>query len=363
MADGAGDKGSRIGVLSPVRLATVEHGRWNNINLIRLVLASLVVFSHSFVILDRYDDEPMRKWLGFSDLGSLAVCSFFLLSGYLILKSALRSSPERFILARVLRLFPALALVSVLSALVLGPLLTTLPRGAYLRDGGTWSYLLNALLHIEHATLPGVFGTHRDAFINRPLWTLTSEWLMYLLLWVVCLAVGLRRERRVSFRLILLFIVGLAFTLTLPALPWKYGWKWFMFAGIGGCVYLLRRHIPLSIPVALGLLAATVLALLTVPFIGKMLYVFAVVYLLLVIGFHPALHVRGFHRFGDYSYGVYIFAWPLQQLLVPHVSRPIMLFLAAYPLVLLAAIVSWHLVEGPCLQFRDSLWHRQRPTP
>ena len=100
------EMGSEIWKIS--KLSDVERGRHNNLNLIRFALSSAVVLSHCYVILGLFKDEPMQKFLHFNDLGGTAVYSFFFLSGYLILKSSIRSSPEEFILSRVLRIFPAL---------------------------------------------------------------------------------------------------------------------------------------------------------------------------------------------------------------------------------------------------------------
>ena len=78
-------------------------------------------------------------------------------------------------------------------------------------------------------------------------------------------------------------------------------------------------------------------------------------YFLLTIGYHPALHFRSFHRIGDYSYGLYIYAFPIQQLLLHKYPRPLFLFAAGYPLSLAAAVLSWHFVERPSLSLKGKM--------
>ena len=86
-----------------------SQGRNNNLTLIRAILASSVVLSHCWIILDQFDREPWQHYVGFQEIGSLAVSAFFFLSGFLILKSGLNwVSPVDFLRARGLRIFPGL---------------------------------------------------------------------------------------------------------------------------------------------------------------------------------------------------------------------------------------------------------------
>ncbi|NDC64643.1 MAG: hypothetical protein EBZ59_11810, partial [Planctomycetia bacterium] len=158
-------------------------GRNNNLNPIRQLLASLVVVHHCYLLCRAIEKDPMTLHLGFSNLGTTAVWSFFFLSGYLIAKSAASSSPGRFAAARALRIFPGLVVVVVACVFVLGPLESTLGVDEYFRQAETYRYLRLALLQAVPNRLPGVF---REGWlsenVNSSLWTLPGEWILYSLI-------------------------------------------------------------------------------------------------------------------------------------------------------------------------------------
>ena len=119
----------------------------NNLNAIRLIAAFLVLFGHSFVFLGL--PEPL--FLSWDHLGPLAVYIFFTISGYLITESWDRDPHlGRFFARRALRIFPGLAICIVLSAFILGPMLTTLSLNEYFKSTITWNYLYNIALSINH---------------------------------------------------------------------------------------------------------------------------------------------------------------------------------------------------------------------
>lgn len=344
-------------MLSHPFLSDVEDGRKNNLNLIRFVLASAVVLSHCYVLLNQFSIEPMQRWLHFNDLGGTAVLSFFFLSGHLIFKSALHSDPAHFVYARALRIFPALIAAALACTFVLGPLLTTLDPVSYFSDWETWRYLSTTFLVLGSMRLPGVF---EGGSVNQPLWTLPAEWVLYALLLLVCVGSSLLRKRSLPASTWAVIAFTLMFTLLLFPLPWVHAWKWMAVALAGAASYAGRRFIPLSIPVLLLLIVLDVCALLTVPLAGKVLFPVMLGYALLVIGFHPRLHVSWMHRVGDYSYGVYIFAWPFQQILLPYASTPELLFVLSYPCGLWAAVLSWHFIESPSLKLKAMIRRRDR---
>jgi peptidoglycan/LPS O-acetylase OafA/YrhL len=334
------------------RLAEVEHGRNNNLNLIRFVLASAVIFSHSFVIVGGLAMEPMNRLLHFDDLGGVSVYSFFFISGYLILKSALfKNSIGAFLSARTLRIFPALLTVVVLCTFLLGPLVTTLSTHRYFANSHTWAYLLNALLH-GPAQLTGVFTGSFRGTVNTPLWTLSSEWSMYIITLLVCLLFHWRHTiRETSVINWVLLGVAIIYTATLWPLP-SGALPWALFFIAGGSAYLLRTYIRLIPEIAVPFFLIDLALTRFVPHLGKPLFPAALTYLILVLGFHPSLHVKWFHRIGDYSYGLYIYAWPIQQVTFSYTKRPILIFFISYLFTLPIAILSWHFVESPSLALK-----------
>jgi peptidoglycan/LPS O-acetylase OafA/YrhL len=137
--------------------------RHNNFDALRLIAAISVIFSHAFLIgEERQDAEPlMRLTGGQTILGVVGVFVFFTISGYLVTQSfeQTRSAP-RFAAKRALRIYPGLLVCVLLSAFVLGPWATSLPLGAYFRDGGTFAYVLTNFTMINPThTLPGVWFT------------------------------------------------------------------------------------------------------------------------------------------------------------------------------------------------------------
>ena len=174
-------------------LESLAYGRNNNFNLTRMLAAGAVIVSHAYALPTGSWQEPFSEY-GFT-LGGLAVSAFFTLSGFLISASfERRPGLVEFGLARALRIMPALAVVTVLTALVLGPLVTSLPAGDYLRDRRTWLYVPQALsLRWLVFSLPGVFDTLRFHVVNGPLWTLYYEVTCY-----VGLALALRAEMAVK---------------------------------------------------------------------------------------------------------------------------------------------------------------------
>ena len=145
---------------SSVRLSEVVGSRHNNFDLLRLLAAWAVLVSHSFAVLDQ--PEPLHQ-LG-STLGNVGVLIFFAVSGLLIRRSwEYDPSPRDFWIKRGLRLLPALATVGVLTAFVLGPLVTTSSPSAYFSSWQTWIYPVRLVLMFPFgAGLPGVFEDNRS---------------------------------------------------------------------------------------------------------------------------------------------------------------------------------------------------------
>jgi peptidoglycan/LPS O-acetylase OafA/YrhL len=347
----------RHNLLAACRLGDVDHGRANNLNLIRFLLASAVILSHSYGLLRENDLDPLHRLLHWGLLGETAVFGFFFVSGYLILKSGLRSAgPKEFLAARFLRIFPGLAGTVVLCALVVGPLNSSLPAGRYFASPATYSFLRAAFLHGTQNPLPGVFeNLPAPGVVNGSLWTLPMEWALYMAVLVGCLAVSRRKDLR-SLDRMTWFFFALSVLLTIQMFPIQWNFVCVGCFALGAACYLARSKVILSVPfavIAFGFVASSIGVYGS--YLGKRLYPLALCYLIATFGFHRGTIFRVFHRIGDYSYGLYIFAWPIQQMLVARVGGPLRLFVVSYPLTLAAAILSWHFIEEPCLALRERL--------
>jgi peptidoglycan/LPS O-acetylase OafA/YrhL len=141
---------SRYGVRF-MRISTLASGRDNNFNLIRAIAASAVLVSHAFPLAG-VPGEPLESWAP-ANLGRLAVAVFFSISGFFIAKSFdRRSSLIEFTVDRVLRIYPALFVVLVLTAFVVGPCFTRLHLGVYFSSKDTWRYVPDSLTRSGCAT-------------------------------------------------------------------------------------------------------------------------------------------------------------------------------------------------------------------
>ncbi|MBW8813485.1 MAG: acyltransferase [Caulobacterales bacterium] len=294
-------------------------------DLMRLIAALLVVVSHTFPL----SGQPALEIMGVEDFGALGVSIFFVISGYLVTASYQRN-PRTYILKRLLRIEPALIASLVLTVLVLSRVTTATPA-EYWPAAGMY-VLRNAALYPATYYLPGVFQSVPVAgVVNGVLWTLRLEFSFYLLL----LLVGARR----SFVMFILLICAILWASLHDAAPhWaadkltrivfltaRNGFLFFA----GAALQLVGKRVPLW----LGIASALVF-----PFAGVTVLPTAVL---------------GLSRPGklpaDLSYGIYIYAFPVQQLLAQAGKLNI---LTAVLAVVPFAVASWFLIERPAQRLK-----------
>lgn len=336
-----------------INLGEASVGRDNNFNLIRFVAATAVLVSHAWPIsTGAGTPEPLSALTGRS-LGTLSVFVFFAMSGFFIASSYGRSqSAVVFLRARALRLFPCLIVSLVLVALIMGPLVTTLPLASYLTHPETWTFLVkNITLAWPQYTLPGVFENNPYPTVEGSIWTLIHEVLCYGLVFMagVCGIIARRGAMTVA-------LIGYAALWILPdlvdleihrrilqtrdlSLPFV----------MGICFWVWRDQIRLSVFGVLGLGILAYLGAQTL--LGFPLMMLALTYTVFWAGHFPGRMLRQFNRLGDYSYGIYIYAFPLQGFVIWMwgVNGPGMNIGLALPLTIICAVASWHLVERPAL--------------
>ncbi len=347
-----------------MRVSDVAPGRDNNFNLIRIGAALAVLVSHSFPFaLGIGADEPGRRSLGMS-LGSIAVDVFFVTSGFLVTASLARSRTLlEFAIARILRIFPALIVVVLCTVFGLGLYFTTSSAPAYLADSRTHQYLIkcSTLLFGVTFDLPGVF--ERNPYpqaVNGSLWTLTPEVRVYAILAMVWVGARMAARPERTFRAA---VIGCALAALLFVLATHFGARprenafsllLLMFFAGAAC-YVMRERIVLSRTISLALAAVlTGCGIAREQSLFFLVYVASLPYLLLTAAYLPSGLIRRYNRAGDYSYGLYLLAAPVQQslaALVPGITVPRMVLLTSLLAVSLATL-SWRCIERPALSFK-----------
>jgi peptidoglycan/LPS O-acetylase OafA/YrhL len=336
------------------------NARDNNFDALRLIAAACVIFSHCFLIAEGSDaHEPLILITGRqSILGLAGVFVFFTISGFLVTQSfEATGSQLRFLAKRALRIFPGLFAALVVAAFALGPLVTTLPLGAYFRRPEIYGYVVgNAILDIGIHELPGVMFVDNPVGleVNGSLWSLRYEFMMYLMV----LGLGALGLLRLPVLLGLLAL-GLA-CLQVDALDVLGTWGWLLaFFAIGMVLYKLRDSRIFDRRLAALALAGLALSVPLRQFIP--LFPLFGGYLAIYLALDRRLPVVPATRFGDLSYGLYIYGWPVTAM-VMHAGGGLawwQLFLLSLPLTLGAAWLSWHFVEEPFLRLKS---RRRRET-
>ncbi len=346
----------------------------NAFDLLRFIFASLVLVHHSYALLGIPGGNFFIRLTGGQlDIGDFSVGSFFIISGFLVTQSLLRSnSLLEYFAKRFLRLFPALFVSLMLSAMFLGPIVT---------DQSLKDYFIGV-----HGTSPvkfvflnftlNIFGydySIRDLFMHNPhpyavngsLWTLKHEFVSYVLLAVLFIFGMLKRTK-----LLLIFtgFVGAAYIGYITQgirLFGKISTEWWIFHSVeypfflkllwlfmlGSLLFLYREYVFVSTK----MLALVTGILLVSIKLGYLYFAWLLIFPYLLIGIAILLPLSSFSKYGDFSYGLYIYAFPIQQLLVfmfyPHIGLRRMIVYSFF-LTLLISVLSWHLIEKPSLSLK-----------
>ncbi|MEG3616826.1 acyltransferase [Magnetovibrio sp. PR-2] len=336
----------------------------NNFDLLRLIAALLVLYGHSFIMV-KYNAYPapfsdlmnaLSPWK--DDWEDLAVNIFFVISGFLITASYLQSQNFfSFLKKRIIRIYPA-AVVSITLCVVLLYFTSAVPFQDYFFSDMTREFWIdNSTMRKTRYHLPGVFEEVRvSRVINGSLWTLPLEVKCYLYVAILGLVGALRH------RWVMNILVGVvAVSIAVPGWSnWIVGapdkMRVYSFFIAGAAIYANRDFIPLG---RLGLALFAVLFTTLVFWPAEMpgahlLYVITISYAVLGLALFKPLRAINLRPIGDWSYGVYLYAFPVQQTLVW--AYPSLtgwgLVMAATPLVLLCGALSWHGVEKHALRLK-----------
>jgi peptidoglycan/LPS O-acetylase OafA/YrhL len=342
-----------------MKLGELTAGRDNNFQLIRFLAASAVIVFHCYALTDHWTDEPLWRLMPELNLSVLGVGAFFVASGFLVTRSWQgRGRLVPFAAARVLRIYPALVCATLLT-MALAAWSSTVSWRAFAADPRTPDYAWHTMLAWDFVKgLPGAYAANpfRDA-VNGSLWTLPVELRLYVVI-AAAGAVGLLARRAVwAAAVVAAFALILARPDLFPIVPNDKGTRGLaVLFGLGSLAYAWRDCIPVTLA---GLVVAVALVAVNPWGAGRgMLFLPLLAYTVLVVAYHPRLRWRAFNRLGDYSYGLYIFSFPIQQILIaklgaPMASSPAALFALAFPMTLALAAASWHVVEQPALGLKS----------
>ncbi len=331
-------------------IAKANRGQTVGFDYLRIGLSAGVVIQHCILESNAVSGKLV---LGNTFLWYFILPAFFALSGYLVIGSLFRNSIAQFAVLRVLRIVPALAVEITLSALFLGVMFTQLPLVNYFTSQEFFTYFLN-IIGVIHYTLPGVFNGEA---VNAQLWTIPYELRCYIFLIGVAL-ITLNFQRLQKYFPIAM--VSLATLLTVrEVLKFQVGSGGFNVDGrslelafLWGCnIYLYRDRLPFSMPLILASLALGVILLEI--YETRYLGVVFIAYSTVTFGLLKLPRIP----FGDLSYGLFLFHYPIMQTLRLEFGVTNSLILTASTLTLstLFGFASWKLIEKPILSRKSEV--------
>jgi len=346
----------------------------NNFDFIRFILASFIILPHSVLLTGNELNTFFVLTKGQLEPGAFLVYLFFVVSGYLVVASYLRlNNTIKYLLFRALRIFPALIVAVFLTVFVIGPIVTTVSMHQYFTSENTYLYLNNIWLHMNYH-LTG-FDSHSptiyNTLVNGSIWTLPIEFTCYLMIAVL----GALRLLN-KYTVLLVGVIGISCSINFSILfhpapniffhPWLWGiarhlffpleeffqiMPYFFFGAYfnlnqENIVYNYKRSV-----IALIIIAITIITghgLNTVlPITGT--------YLLLHLAFNKRIKFQNFGKYGDFSYGIYLYGFLIQQLVIMYFNGKIsytLNYLMSFLIALVMGIVSYHYIEKPCMSLK-----------
>lgn len=337
--------------------------RTNNFDFLRLIFASFVVITHSYPLSGSTDSELLAKLtLGQVSFSYLGVKGFFIISGFLIFKSLQRcESLQDYYWKRILRLFPALFVVLLLTVL-LAPIVyeSTVP---YWKNGSVYSYLpRNLKLYFLQYKIDGVFENNPyPGAINGSLWTICFEFSMYIM---VSALFFIRKKEVVKIIVPLLFVFSYISAVFFPdflndAVFSKIGLDTHSLYDLmcyftGG---MLLTYLNTNKKVENILILSSLVILIGSLYLNIFSYTgfFTLPILVILIGKKSTMYINKIGEYlGDTSYGIYIYAFPIQQTLMYFFKlEPVPLMIYTLLLVFPMGYLSWHLIEKKALGYKD----------
>jgi peptidoglycan/LPS O-acetylase OafA/YrhL len=364
--------------MQPTKVSqSATHTRANNFSILRILFATLVILSHSTELIDgNRSREILTRLFGTISFGVLAVDGFFVVSGYLITKSYLSSKPMSYLFKRILRIYPGFIVaffVSIVLCNYFSAHSFSMPK----------MEVFDNVLNLVFLISPGIKTAYPGSFFpisNASMWTISYEFHCYLMIMLLGF-VGLFKRTKTLLALTILAVLAYLIHPENYALGDSIS-AISVSAGFGAQIIHKIKAITLELPIE-------DLRFLAVFLVGACFYIFRDVILyrtafaasaaillsgclfsnhlaepgLAVFGGYiifwfaldvKALSISKFLNKTDLSYGIYLYAWPVQKVLIslmPHIT-PITLFFATLILCLIVAYFSWILIEKPFLNLK-----------
>lgn len=329
----------------------------NNFNLLRLLGAFLVIISHCYYVTGKDNIEPVRLITGGKlETSAFGLCIFFFISGFFVTKSALESANTfSFLRKRIARIYPALIILVFLTVFLVGPVFTQLSFHEYFNSPDTWRYLYTLTGFRIRTELPGVF-TEPQFFmhgVNGSLWTISLELFLYLSL-TCFLITGIILNKKIFSAISLLILLVCIFTVSLMINLDFFYVKYFYLSGIfflGSFIYnssLSKKWVKAILLFIVFLY--TILYITNPGFIRfDFLLLMMIALLTYLAGFYKNLVIK---MNNDISYGLYILAFPVQQIIFRLTGYNQSILLQLFITLLVAtplAFLSWRFIEKPVI--------------
>ena len=343
--------------------------RDNNLNLIRLIASIFVLYNHSFVLAGFMFEEPLwKKYTSMVTFGNLGVDIFFITSGFLLALSLIaKKNLLQFFINRVLRIFPGLIFSLAITVIITGLFFTALDFYEFIKNNQTkYFFLYNSILLKEIVyLLPDAFQANPIKSVNGSLWTLPYELKAYIALFFLALISLLLKNHFVEiFKILLLALCAYCYFRYMReyygggASSEKY--RLYFFFLFGACTGAFIENIKLDMRWGAACLILIVFCL---PY-KKILfpaYTILLPYIILTIAYVPSGKIRNFNKIGDYSYGMYIYGFFVQQCIVAMVESiaPHTLFIYSFFVTIIVSVLSWHLIESPALRLKEVIKNKK----
>ncbi|WP_421170964.1 acyltransferase family protein [Aeromonas dhakensis] len=321
----------------------------NNIDIFRVIAACMVIWGHAYVLSpEDGKTDFISSLLPHDSSGSLAVKIFFFLSGLVVTNSlVINKDPIKFIVARFFRIWPALILTCLIVAFVIGPLLSTLTVKEYFSaDNNIFLYVINNSLLKTQYNLPGVFTTSPHPIsVNGSLWTIPYEVYAYALLLSLYFIGALKYK---------IFNVLFLVAITIESLSnekiiftWAHSNSEVPMLAVcfafGSILALYKDVVKIDIYTPFALLLAYYL-LIGNEYASYLSYASIFLFILYASSTRAALKLKP--KF-DISYGVYLWGFPVQQVISQFFLNKGILFNQCVSLLLsiILGFLSWYLCE------------------